>query len=105
MLSRWALLVAAAVLEVGGDAVIRKGMRGGGIVRMTLGALALGAYGIAVNVLHVDFSRLLGGYVGVFALVGVLTGCLVFQETVARTTWVGLAIILIGSAVVLQGER
>jgi drug/metabolite transporter superfamily protein YnfA len=105
VLSRWALLVAAAVLEVGGDAAIRKGMRGGGIALMTLGAFALGAYGIAVNVLHVDFSRLLGAYVGVFALVSVLTGCLVFQETVARTTWIGLAIILIGSAVVLQGER
>jgi len=99
----WAILIAAAVLEVGGDAVIRRGLRGGGPVLIVAGAAVLAAYGIVVNVLRVDFSRLLGAYVGVFALVSVVAGRLLFQETIARTTWLGLGIILIGSLVVLNG--
>jgi drug/metabolite transporter superfamily protein YnfA len=93
------------MLEVGGDAAIRKGMRGSGVALVLLGTLALGAYGVAVNVLRVDFSRVLGAYVGVFVFLSVLIGRLVFEETVGRTTWLGLGVILVGSAIVFQGGR
>lgn len=96
------ILVAAAVLEVG-DAIIRKGLRGGGLPVVALGFAALGSYGIVVNVLRIDFSRLLGAYVGVFACVAVLAGVLLFRERVAGTTWIGLAVILCGSAIIQFG--
>src|SRR5271169_2873126 len=63
--------VAAAILEVGGDALIRKGMRGSGIPAILLGCLALSCYGVVVNLLRWDFSKLLGEYVAVFAAVSV----------------------------------
>ena len=99
------ILVLAAVLEVGGDAIIRKGLRGGGLSVVAIGAVVLGSYGIVVNLLQVDFSKLLGVYVGVFAVVSVLAGALLFRERVATSTWAGLAVILCGSAIIQIGSR
>jgi len=41
----------AATFEVGGDALIRKGLRTTGPVLVVVGFLILGAYGIVVNLL------------------------------------------------------
>ena len=90
----WVIFIAAAILEVGGDAVIRRGLRGGIVWFIILGFVTLGCYGVVVNTVKWDFSRLLGVYVAVFAVVSVLTGRFIFRETIPPTTWVGLAIIL-----------
>jgi small multidrug resistance family-3 protein len=100
----WLIFLAAAALEVGGDAVVRKGMRGGGPVFMVLGCVMLGAYGMVVNLVPWDFSRLLGVYVAIFALVSVLAGRFVFHEVVPAATWVGVAIIIAGGLVVQFGS-
>jgi drug/metabolite transporter superfamily protein YnfA len=100
-----AVFVGAAVLEVAGDALIRKGLRGGGMVLIGVGFTALGTYGLLVNLLDLDFSRLLGAYVGVFALVSVLIGRFVFQDSVPTSTWAGLAVILGGSLIIHLGRR
>lgn len=97
------VLVAAALLEVGGDAVIRKGLRGVGVALVALGFVTLGCYGVVVNLLRIDFSRLLGAYVGIFAAVSVLFGMLVFDEAIAKSTWTGLAVILVGSLIIQFG--
>ena len=99
------MMLVAAVLEVGGDALIRRGLRAGGAALVVLGFLVLGTYGVVVNLLNLDFSRLLGAYVGLFAVVSVATGRLLFGDQVPPSTWVGLLIILIGSAVILVGAR
>ena len=99
-----AVFVGAAVLEVVGDALIRKGLRGSGVVFIALGFGVLGTYGIVVNVLDIDFSRLLGAYVGVFALVSVLIGRFAFQDRVPWSTWAGLAVILGGSLIIHLGR-
>jgi drug/metabolite transporter superfamily protein YnfA len=65
----------------------------------------LAVYGVLVNVVTWDFSRLLGVYVAVFALVSVLWGRLVFQETVPLSTWLGVGIICAGGAVIQFGSR
>jgi small multidrug resistance family-3 protein len=98
-----AVFVAAAVLEVAGDALIRKGLRGSGLALVAVGFAVLGTYGVVVNLLHVDFSRLLGAYVGVFAVVSVLIGRLVFHDAVPASTWLGLAVILGGSLIIHLG--
>jgi small multidrug resistance family-3 protein len=100
----FAVFIGAAVLEVVGDALIRKGMRGGGLVLAGLGLVLLGTYGVLVNLLDIDFSRLLGAYVGVFAIVSVLAGRLVFRDQIPASTWAGLAVILGGSLMIHFGR-
>ncbi len=99
-LGAWVVFIASAVLEVGGDALIRKGLKGAGTVSIVAGFLALGCYGLVVNMVKWDFSRLLGVYVAVFALVSVLTGILVFNEKVPPATWAGLSLIVAGGMVI-----
>jgi small multidrug resistance family-3 protein len=99
-----AVFVGAAVLEVAGDALIRKGLRGSGAVVVAAGFVVLGSYGLLVNLLNVDFSRLLGAYVGVFAVVSVLVGRFVFEDMVPPSTWLGLAVILGGSLIIHLGK-
>ena len=101
----WLIFVAAAVLEVSGDAVIRKGLRGNIIWLIFAGFLILGSYGVVVNTVKWDFSRLLGVYVAVFAVVSVLAGRFVFKETIPASTWAGLAIIVVGGAVIQTGQN
>ncbi|KAA0892308.1 hypothetical protein [Oryzomonas rubra] len=100
----WVVFIAAAILEVGGDAVIRKGLRGSAIWFIISGFLMLGCYGVVVNTLKWDFSRLLGVYVAIFALVSVLAGRFVFKETIPPSTWIGLAIIVVGGVVIQAGR-
>jgi len=108
LLSRYAALAVfagAAILEVVGDAVIRKGLRGNGLAFVCLGIALLGGYGVVVNLLDLDLSRLLGAYVGVFALTSVVIGRLAFRDQVPISTWIGIAIILAGSLVIHWGSR
>ncbi len=70
---------------------------------MALGVAALGAYGIVVNLLPIDFGKLLATYVGAFAFVSVLFGRVLFREAVPASTWVGLLVILLGSAIIQTG--
>lgn len=100
----WLIFIAAAILEVAGDAVIRKGLRGSIVWFIVFGFLMLGCYGMVVNTVKWDFSKLLGVYVAVFAVVSILAGRLVFKETIPVSTWIGLAIIVIGGAVIQTGQ-
>jgi small multidrug resistance family-3 protein len=99
------MLIAAAILEVSGDAVIRKGLRGAGWALIVPGCVMLASYGVLVNLVKWDFSKLLGVYVAVFAVMGVLWGRIFFKETVPLSTWVGLAIIIAGGLVIQFGQK
>ena len=100
-----AALVAAALFEVGGDAIIRHGLRGRAWATVGAGCLMLAAYGLAVNLVPWDFSRLLGTYVAVFALAAVLLGKFWFGEAVPPSTWLGLALVVAGGLVIQFGGR
>ena len=101
----WLIFLMAAVLEVGGDAVTRTGLRGGRWILVLLGAAMLGFYGIVVNTVRWDFSKLLGVYIAVFAVVSVLTAAFVFRESVTNATWLGIALIVVGGLVIQFGSR
>jgi drug/metabolite transporter superfamily protein YnfA len=98
------VLLLAAIFEVTGDAIIRSGLRERGWLIVALGVATLGAYGIIANLLPLDFSKMLATYVGLFAVVSVFFGRVFFHETVPASTWVGLLVILAGSAIVQFGS-
>ncbi len=98
------ILFLAAVLEVGGDAVIRAGLTRHRVGLVVVGGLVLWAYGIVVNTTRLDFSRLMGTYVAVFALLGVLVGRFAFHEPITTPTWAGMGLIVVGGLVIQWGR-
>jgi small multidrug resistance family-3 protein len=101
----WIIFVLAALLEVSGDAIIRKGLRSQALLLMMLGFAVLDCYGIVVNTVKWDFSKLLGVYVAVFASISILFGRFVFKENVPISTWVGLLIIVLGGLIIQYGQK
>ena len=100
------ILFLAALLEAGGDAVVRIGMRGNtGLVRgllMLAGGIVLFAYGVAVNAPAWDFGRLLGLYVVFFFLVAQVISTVVFHQPPDRGVLLGGALIVAGGLVMVQ---
>jgi drug/metabolite transporter superfamily protein YnfA len=93
-------LTVAAIFEVWGDHLIRKGLpRDAG--RLLLGALVLAAYGFAVNLWwRGDFSKLLGLYVVFFFLASQLWGVAFEGEHIDTPRIVGGALIVMGGLVI-----
>jgi small multidrug resistance family-3 protein len=105
MLLAWMTFFIAGVLEVGGDAVVRRGLQRGSPAIIVLGCALLGSYGVVVNSVAWDFSKLLGVYVAFFALLSVLFGRYFFDEHVPASTWSGCALIAIGGLVIQFGSK
>jgi len=101
----WLIFIGAAILEVGGDAAIRKGLRGSSLTTIALGCVMLGFYGVVVNMVKWDFSKMLGVYVALFALVSVLFGRFVFMEHIPNSTWFGLLVIMCGALIIQFGAK
>ncbi len=101
----WLVFVGAAILEVGGDAVVRKGLRGSSLIIILTGCATLGCYGVVVNIVKWDFSKLLGVYVAVFAVISILFGRFVFRETIPNSTWIGLMVIVCGAMIIQFGDK
>src|SRR5437879_1763234 len=75
-------LILAAVLEIGGDAAIRRGLTRSPWPWLALGGASLLAYGFAVNLNRViAFGHLMGLYIVVFFVVSQLLAFLYFGET------------------------
>ena len=72
---------------------------------IAVGCATLAFYGVVVNLVKWDFSKLLGVYVAFFAVVSVFWGLLVFRETVPVSTWLGLAFIVVGGLVIQFGPN
>jgi drug/metabolite transporter superfamily protein YnfA len=74
-----AFLILAALLEVGGDALVRWGLKGGRILGFILGAVTLFTYAVFVNTPKWDFGKLLGIYIAIFFIVSQVLSIVVFQ--------------------------
>src|SRR5580700_2789892 len=101
----WLIFIVAALLEVSGDAVMRRGLRGRSIAFVIAGFIALGCYGLVVNSVKWDFSKLIGVYVAFFAIISVLVGRFIFKETISTSTWMGLFLIVAGGMAIQFGHR
>jgi drug/metabolite transporter superfamily protein YnfA len=100
----WLLLALAAVLEAGGDAIVRLGLHhpnvAGRAALFVAGAAVLFAYGTIVNAPPWDFGRLLGVYVTLFFLVAQIVNFTVFGVRPALPIYVGGALIITGGLVI-----
>ncbi|HEV3199819.1 MAG TPA: hypothetical protein VGZ73_18070 [Bryobacteraceae bacterium] len=98
-----AVLFTAALLEVGGDALVRKGLHAPAILRagfLLAGAMALFAYGCVVNTPPWDFGRLLGVYVTFVFVVAQIVSWLAFGQVPTARLVLGGACIVIGGLIV-----
>jgi small multidrug resistance family-3 protein len=93
------LLILAAILEVGGDALIRNGLKSGGLILMIAGVVVLAAYGFMVNLTKLDFSRLMGLYIVLFFVVSQVIAVVIFKEKLHVSLWIGGAFVVIGGAI------
>lgn len=98
-----AILFLAAVLEAGGDALMRAGMQTTTLSRRPLffiaGCLVLAAYGYTVNAPRWDFGRLLGIYVCFFFVVSQIIAWLGFAQRPTAGILCGGALITAGGLV------
>jgi drug/metabolite transporter superfamily protein YnfA len=98
------LLVVAATLEVGGDALVRTGLHSSALAArlgfLACGALVLFSYGVVVNLPPWDFGRLLGVYVALFFLVAQVINWAGFGVPPTPPILVGGVLIISGAMVV-----
>jgi small multidrug resistance family-3 protein len=102
------ILFSAAVLEAGGDAIVRSGLHASGTARtlwFLAGAVVLFAYGRVVNSPPWDFGKLLGIYVVFFFLVAQVINWIFFKQQPSVAVLLGGALILSGGAVIALSNR
>jgi len=97
------ILFLAALLEAGGDALVRSGLHASAIKKlalMVLGGLVLFGYGYAVNAPGWDFGRLLGIYVVFFFLVAQLINFFAFGQKPTAGILLGGSLIVLGGLII-----
>jgi drug/metabolite transporter superfamily protein YnfA len=100
VLKAFVILVVAAALEVGGDALIRVGLRSSSY-SIAAGAASLFAYGIVVNKSGLDFNQLMGVYIAVFFMVSQVISFVLFKQIPDDRMIVGGGFIVAGGLLIL----
>lgn len=102
------VLLLASLLEAGGDALVRGGLRSSEAHKRAflflVGAAVLFAYGWVVNSPPWDFGRLLGLYVVFFFAMAQLISWLAFGQLPSRSLLIGGALIVSGGLVIALSE-
>ena len=101
----WVIFLVAAILEVGGDTLIRKGLNGCGRGIIILGFIMIGCYGLFVNKCTWDFSKMLGTYLAFFSAASLLAGLIIFKDPFSYRTLIGLVFITIGGLIIQYGAK
>jgi len=103
------VLIGAALLEAGGDALVRLGMDNSGrtlrFALMAAGAVALFCYGYMVNAPRWQLGRLLGIYVSLFFVLAQVVAWVARGEKPSPAILIGGALIVTGGAVIWLGAR
>jgi small multidrug resistance family-3 protein len=96
-------LLGAALLEAGGNALLRQGLLRAWWPLLVVGFITLGLYGLLVNQsgLNFDFGRLMGGYIVAFFLVSQILAAVIFRDLPSLRTLVGGTLILLGGLTIL----
>jgi small multidrug resistance family-3 protein len=98
------VLIVAATLEAGGDALMRIGLHSAAIrsrlAFFAVAAVVLFAYGWTVNAAPWDFGKLLGLYVVFFFVIAQFISWLVFKQAPSAMVLVGGCLIAAGGIVI-----
>ena len=94
------ILLLAAALEVGGDALVRIGL-GGRSYLIAAGGLILLAYGLVVNKSGLDFNRLMGVYIAIFFVVSQAISFIAFKQVPDDRLLLGGGFIVTGGLLIL----
>jgi len=101
-------LLFAALLEVGGDALVRAGIHSSRIwargCLFALATAALFAYGWTVNAPRWNFGRMLGLYIVLFFVMAQVFSWLAFREPPPLRVLVGGLLIIGGGLVIATGQ-
>src|SRR6185295_4743585 len=103
------ILLVAAVLEAGGDALVRAGLQAPAsrtrLIFWALGAVVLFTYGYVVNAPPWDFGRLLGIYVVFFFVVAQVISWAAFGQRPDRLVMIGGSFVVVGGLIMAAGSR
>jgi len=103
------ILLVAAVLEAGGDALVRAGLHAPAsrtrLIFWALGAVVLFTYGYVVNAPPWDFGRLLGIYVVFFFVVAQVISWAAFGQRPDRLVMIGGSFVVVGGLIMAAGSR
>jgi len=94
------ILILAATPEVGGDALIRKGL-GGATYFIAAGGVTLLVYGLLVNKSGLDFNRLMGVYIAIFFVVSQIISFAVFKQVPDDRILLGGGFIIAGGLLIM----
>lgn len=98
------LLLAATILEVSGDAVVRMGIYNHvGLIRIGLflaGALLLFGYGTFLNLAPLDFGRVVGLYLATLLVVWQVINFVAFRALPTLPIIVGGSLVITGGAII-----
>lgn len=102
------VLIAAAILEISGDVKIGRGIAAGSALSVLLGCALLVVYGAVVNGYNgltkgMNFSKMLGVYIAVFAAVNLVMGLRRSGSEVSTSTVVGTIVIVCGGLIIQFG--
>src|SRR4051812_21105715 len=108
---RWAsqvpligFLLAAALLEAGGDALLRKAMLesagGARLLLFATGAAVLLAYGIVVNLAPLEFGQLVGLYIATLFVIWQVINFVFFRSLPTLPIFTGGVLIVAGGLIV-----
>ena len=99
ILNIFLILLLAAALEVGGDALVRMGLEGTPYY-LIVGGLTLFVYGIVVNKSRLDFNRLMGVYIAVFFVVSQIISFVLFKQIPDGKIIIGGGFIVVGGLII-----
>ena len=94
------VLVVAAGVEVGGDALVRVGL-GRRTAATAAGAVTLLAYGILANKSGLDFNRLMGVYIAIFFVVSQAISFILFKQIPDDRILLGGGFIVAGGLLIM----
>ena len=98
------LLIVAAALEGGGDAIVRIGLNqpaaGPRVLLFLIGAAVLFAYGLTLNLAPIEFGKVVGLYIATLFVVWQIVNVVAFRSLPSLPILAGGAMIVAGGLIV-----
>jgi hypothetical protein len=100
-----AALIGGALLEAGGNALVRQALVQRWWPLLVTGIVMFALYSVLINRsgLNVDFGRLMGCYIVAFFVVSQILAALIYRDLPSARTLLGGVLIIVGGITLLTG--